>query len=62
MGGVRVGVVGTAGRRSNGEVDRLTLKLYNGMVTRAKEIIQNTFGLELSRVHLFSGGAAWAGE
>ena len=55
-----VSIVGTAGR--NGGWKKMSKELYQMMYNKAKIIITQHFGLELSQVHLVSGGAAWAGK
>jgi len=55
-----VSIVGTAGRK--GGWKKMSKELYKMMCDKAKVIITQNFGLELSQVHLVSGGAAWAGE
>lgn len=52
-------IVGSAGRR--GDAARMTKELYWKMVEKAELVILNELKLDSSRVHLVSGGAAWAG-
>ena len=54
-----VSIVGSAGRR--GDAKKMTKELYWNMVEKSKHVISDDFKLELGRVHLISGGAAWAG-
>ena len=57
---VTVSIVGTAGRKGDGK--KMTKELYHLMYEKAKTIISNEFKLELSKCHVVSGGAAWAGR
>lgn len=56
----RVGVIGSAGRK--GDAKKMTKAIFDGMVAKMEEVITNHFKLDLSQVHLVSGGAAWAGK
>lgn len=55
-----VSIIGSAGRR--GDADKMTKELYWRMVEEAERVITEEFRLDLARVHLVSGGAAWAGR
>ena len=55
-----VSIVGSAGRRADGK--KMTKKLFDKMVEKAKTVIKDDFKLELKQIHVISGGAAWAGE
>ena len=55
-----VSIVGSAGRRGDGK--KMTKTLFKRMVEKAKEVITEDFGLDLDKIHLVSGGAAWSGE
>ena len=57
---VRVGVVGTAGRSEDGK--KMTSELFKRMIDKTVDVITNVFKLDVGRVRLVSGGAAWAGE
>ena len=57
---VRVGVVGTAGRSEDGK--KMTSELFKRMIDKTVDVITNVFKLDIGRVRLVSGGAAWAGE
>ena len=57
---VTVGIIGSAGRR--GDAKKMTKAIFDGMVAKTEEVIRNHFKLDLSKVHLVSGGAAWAGK
>ena len=54
-----VSIIGSAGRK--GDARKMTRALYWRMVAKAEQVIYETFKLEKDRVHLVSGGAAWAG-
>ena len=54
-----VSIMGTAGTKGGWKMSK---ELYQMMYNKAKDIITQHFELELSQVHLVSGGAAWAGE
>ena len=54
-----VSIIGSAGRR--GGAEKMTRELYWNMVDKAQQVIAENFKLEPERVHLVSGGAAWAG-
>ena len=54
-----VSIIGSAGRR--GDAKKMTRELYWNMVDKAQQVISENFKLEPRRVHLVSGGAAWAG-
>ena len=56
----RVGIIGSAGRRADAK--KMTKEIYHAMVDKAEEIITQHFKLDLKKVHLVSGGAAWAGK
>ena len=56
----KVSIVGTAGRKGDGK--KMTKELYRLMYEKAKDVIENTFNLQLSKCHVVSGGAAWAGN
>ena len=55
-----VSIIGSAGRR--GDAHKMTKELYWKMVAKSEQVISNVFKLDLQRVHLVSGGAAWAGK
>ncbi len=55
-----VSIIGSAGRRADGK--KMTKDLFDKMVEKAKAVISDDFKLELQRVHIISGGAAWAGK
>lgn len=58
---VRVAIVGFAGGHVPEQCRRyLNALLFAQMVARAEEIITRDWGLQWTRVHLISGGAAWA--
>lgn len=54
----RVAIIGTAGRKE--DADKMTLELYDEMYRVCVDLIENTFKLKYSSVHLVSGGAAWS--
>lgn len=54
-----VSIIGSAGRR--GDEMKMTRELYWNMVDKAQSVISENFKLDTERVHLVSGGAAWAG-
>ncbi len=54
-----VSIIGSAGRR--GDAKKMTREIYWNMVDKAQQVISEHFKLESTRVHLVSGGAAWAG-
>ena len=54
-----VSIIGSAGRR--GDAKKMTKDLYWNMVDKAQSVISEHFKLDPGRVHLVSGGAAWAG-
>ena len=54
-----VSIIGSAGRR--GDAIKMTRELYWNMVDKAQCVISEHFKLDPGRVHLVSGGAAWAG-
>ncbi|KAL6041651.1 DprA-like DNA processing chain A [Balamuthia mandrillaris] len=54
----KVGIIGTAGRGA--DAARLHKDLFDAMVYQAIHLIEEEFKLEWERVHLVSGGAAWA--
>lgn len=56
---VTVGIIGSAGRKADAK--KMTQQIFNKMLAKAKELITQNFKLDLSQVHLVSGGAAWAG-
>lgn len=58
---VRVSIIGTAPRGDDDE-PKVTLDLFNRMVSRAKNIIKNEFTLQKENVLLVSGGAACSGQ
>ncbi len=62
MGGklTKVGIIGSAGRKEDAR--KMNKDIFYKMLKKAEEIITHRFGLDLSQVHLISGGAAWAGE
>ena len=57
--GTYVGVIGSAGRKDDAK--KMTKELFYQMLTKLEEILTKHFKLNLSKVHLVSGGAAWAG-
>lgn len=54
-----VSIIGSAGRR--GDAKKMTRDVYWNMVDKAQRVISEHFKLDPGRVHLVSGGAAWAG-
>ena len=54
-----VSIIGSAGRR--GDAVKMTKDLYWSMVEKSERVISDVLKLDLGRVHLISGGAAWAG-
>lgn len=54
-----VGIIGSAGRK--GDAKKMTKDVFYAMMRKAEEVITKQFKLDLRRVHLISGGAAWAG-
>lgn len=54
-----VSIIGSAGRK--GDAAKMTKDLYWKMVEKAELVILNELKLDSGRVHLVSGGAAWAG-
>lgn len=56
---ITVSIIGTAGRHYE---DRkgLSKQLFYKMIEKAKDIIQNKWGLDPQNVVLISGGAAWS--
>ena len=54
-----VSIIGSAGRR--GDAKKMTRDIYWNMVDKAERVISEHFKLDPARVHLVSGGAAWAG-
>ena len=57
---IRVSVVGTANR--NGNRKRMSSVLFERMIDKTFDVITNVFKLDMKRVRLVSGGAAWSGE
>jgi len=57
---VSVGVIGSAGRLEDSK--KMTKELYEEMLKKLKAVITKKFKLDLKKVHLISGGAAWAGK
>ena len=57
---VRVSVVGTAGRSQDGK--KMTSALFKRMIDKTVDVITNKFKLDMGRIRLVSGGAAWSGE
>ena len=55
----RVSIIGSAGRRGDGK--KMTAEIYNRALDKAKEVIKDEFKLNLEKIHLVSGGAAWTG-
>ena len=55
-----VSIIGSAGRR--GDAKKMTRDVYWNMVDIAQRVISEDFKLDPGRVHLVSGGAAWAGS
>ncbi len=55
---VTVSIIGTAGRKLDGF--KMNTKVYNSMINKAKDIIENTFKLDPAKITLVSGGAAWS--
>ena len=54
-----VGIIGSAGRKE--DCKKMTKDIFYKMVEKAEKVITEDFRLDLSKVHLVSGGAAWAG-
>lgn len=57
---VKVSIVGSAGRRA--DLKKLNKTLYHRMIDKAKEVLTDVWKLQLDRVELVSGGAAWSGN
>ena len=57
---IRVSVVGTAGRSEDGK--KMTSALFKRMIDKTVDVITDVFKLDMGRVRLVSGGAAWSGE
>lgn len=51
-----VSVIGTAGRKNK---HKLNNELYDKMINKVKDIIENKFNLNPNNITLVSGGAAW---
>lgn len=54
-----VGIIGSAGRKADAK--KMTKDIFYAMMSKAEEVIKKHFRLDLRRVRLISGGAAWAG-
>jgi hypothetical protein len=55
---VKLGIIGTAGRREDGP--RMSRLIYKAMAEKAYRLIQAEWQLKPSLVQLVSGGAAWS--
>ena len=53
-----VSIIGTAGRQ--GTHKKLSKGIFDWMCTRAEDLITKQLKLSWNKVHLVSGGAAWA--
>ena len=56
---VRVSIIGSAGRRA--DLQKLNKTLYHRMIDKTKEVLTDVWKMEIERVELVSGGAAWSG-
>jgi hypothetical protein len=56
----KVGIIGTSGRGVLGK--KLNKDIFEKMVNKTEEIIENQLHLEWRDIVLVSGGAAWAGS
>ena len=56
---VKVSIIGSAGRRA--DLQKLNKTLYHRMIDKAKEVLTDVWKMEIERVELVSGGAAWSG-
>ena len=54
-----VGIIGSAGRKADAK--KMSKAIFYAMMSKAEEVITRHFKLDLGKVHLISGGAAWAG-
>jgi hypothetical protein len=54
---INVSIIGTCGRTNS---DKLSKELYEKMIDKTKDIIENDFKLNLKDIILISGGAAWS--
>jgi hypothetical protein len=57
--GATVGIIGSAGRKADAK--KMTKEIFYAMMGKAEEVITRDFKLDLGKVRLISGGAAWAG-
>ena len=57
---VKVSIIGSAGRRD--DLQKLNKTLYHRMIDKAKKVITDVWKLQLDKVELVSGGAAWSGN
>ena len=53
-----VAIIGTAGRDMY--THNMDALLFQKMINKAKDVIQNEWNLPLSQIHAVSGGAAWS--
>lgn len=58
MEDIKIAIIGTAGRKEDGA--KMTKEIYEKMIYAVRYIIISHFGLDISKVTLVSGGAAWA--
>ena len=55
---VRVSIIGTAGRKD--DANRMTAALFDQMCAKALDLITSDLNLDIRKVVLVSGGAAWS--
>ncbi|SNW61930.1 Hypothetical protein ORPV_26 [Orpheovirus IHUMI-LCC2] len=55
---VTIAIIGTAGRKEDGQ--KMSAELYEKMIYAVKYIIIHHFKMDMGKVTLISGGAAWA--
>lgn len=54
-----VGIIGSAGRKADAK--KMSKEIFYAMMSKAEAVITRDFKLDLGKVRLISGGAAWAG-
>lgn len=55
---IKIAIIGTAGRKNDAKI--IKKKHFNFMVEKSKELVNDYFNLDSSKIHLISGGAAWS--
>lgn len=57
---MKVAIIGTAGR--NEDAAKLSEKLFQKMIEKAKDVIENTFKLDKSKITLVSGASSYTDD